>query len=504
MAKKKKVPSQVLSPERYIKEKARQLPLVECWIEKGWEQCGRATVIVARQHVNGNYTSGVYLLDTFCCGVTDSFFQFNSPKDIYEKLIDRRGYGIEMGQISYEEAHNLIYGAVAYAEEAGISPHSSFQLTQYILKEDTDEVPLIEYEFGKNGQHYLMANSRLQANTLLPLLEENLGDDFSYTIYGDTEEEDDDEDWDDEDWDEDYEDSDEDSFCRLQDSVEEVRAMMSADEIVPELPYSYIHPAYPAVLDVRNKQLVSWLYNRDSFLLSDEMIRDILALPRESLIHDLEQMALFEIGCSCDEISEENWEEGAPNILKHVSFFLGELQAEDSLGVILEILRQGENFFDYHFGDTYSGVFIPTLYLLGRNRLPELMEYMKEPGLYLFARCLVPSAVALVAFLHPERRAEVIEWFRQLLVLYTETLGDLVCCDGTLAGMVVNDLLDIGAVELLPEIEAMYETGLVDLFCCGALEEVKREFSFGVCKSLEQYQLDIYKRYQKYHKEWGD
>lgn len=45
MAKKKKVPQQqALSPERYIKEKARLLPIVECWITDGW-----ASVVSGRQ-----------------------------------------------------------------------------------------------------------------------------------------------------------------------------------------------------------------------------------------------------------------------------------------------------------------------------------------------------------------------------------------------------------------------------------------------------------------------
>ena len=58
-------------------------------------------------------------------------------------------------ECSYEEAHNLVWGSIAYAEEAGIAPDKSFRLTQYILDEETDDVPLIEYEYGKDGKHFL-------------------------------------------------------------------------------------------------------------------------------------------------------------------------------------------------------------------------------------------------------------------------------------------------------------------------------------------------------------
>ncbi len=46
---------------------------------------------------------------------------------------------------SYEEAHNRVWGSVAYAEEAGIAPDKSFRLTQYMLDEDTDDETIEEY-----------------------------------------------------------------------------------------------------------------------------------------------------------------------------------------------------------------------------------------------------------------------------------------------------------------------------------------------------------------------
>lgn len=69
-----------------------------------------------------------------------------------EFLDDRRD---TFRECSYEEAHNRVWGSIAYAEEAGIRPDKSFLLTQYMLEEDTDDIPLIEYEYGKDGKHFL-------------------------------------------------------------------------------------------------------------------------------------------------------------------------------------------------------------------------------------------------------------------------------------------------------------------------------------------------------------
>ena len=76
-----------------------------------------------------------------------------------------------------------MYGAIAWAEEAGIEPDKSFAVTKYMLEEDTDNIPLIEYEFGRDGKHLLMANNNLEASRYLPLLKKNLGEgNFAFTI----------------------------------------------------------------------------------------------------------------------------------------------------------------------------------------------------------------------------------------------------------------------------------------------------------------------------------
>lgn len=152
---------------------------------------------------------------------------------------------------------------------------------------------------------------------------------------------------------------DSDAVNTMLEALGRMQTMVEEQQRIPVTSYSYAHPAYPAVLEVQNAQLITLFYDSDSCLLADATIRDILSLPRESLIRDIEQMALFEVGCTCEEISEERREERSPDILMHASFFLAELGAEDSLYVILEMLRQREEFYDYYFGDTGAEVLLP-------------------------------------------------------------------------------------------------------------------------------------------------
>lgn len=171
-----------LSPEKYIREKARTLKIKACYITNDYDIVGMGFVIVAREHTGGNVTFGAYLVDKLCLGVKDSNYHFRMDAYDFEDYLDRLDNMVGIREISYEEAHNIIYGAVEFAREAGIEPHKDFAITQYILEEDTEDIPLIEYEYGKDGKHYLFVNSQLEASKYLPTLRKNLGNNFEWDV----------------------------------------------------------------------------------------------------------------------------------------------------------------------------------------------------------------------------------------------------------------------------------------------------------------------------------
>jgi len=139
------------SPENYVKTQARQLPVIECWISREWQDNGISNVIVARGHKNGNVTAGIYLVDTYCLGVKDASYEFNLVPAEYKFLKNHAG---DIEPCEYAIAHNIIYGAIAFAEDYGFKPYKDFAIAQYILEEDDDNVELMELEFGFEGQPY--------------------------------------------------------------------------------------------------------------------------------------------------------------------------------------------------------------------------------------------------------------------------------------------------------------------------------------------------------------
>ena len=152
-------PSQ-LSDTAYLKSgRARKLPLYECFINSSWKEAGMGNIVVSRQHVNGNVSFGFFLVDLYCLGVKDAGYIVNVSEFRYRDFLVQFSEAGELVEIAYTKVHNIIYGGLAFAEDYGFAPHSDFKWAQMILEEDTDEIPLIEYEFGVEGKPRLVVEA---------------------------------------------------------------------------------------------------------------------------------------------------------------------------------------------------------------------------------------------------------------------------------------------------------------------------------------------------------
>lgn len=175
---------QVFSPLRFIRERMRTVKIAQCYMtsEDNWGE-GEGYVIVIREHTGGKKSFAAYLVDRWCVGVKDSFFNVRVDDDQVEGMLSRLSRFGTLDVVSYEQAHNMVWGAVAFAEEAGIKPCKDFALTQYYLEEDTDDVPLIEYDYGVDGKYYLVATNNLELSKYLQPMRKNLAEgDYVYVV----------------------------------------------------------------------------------------------------------------------------------------------------------------------------------------------------------------------------------------------------------------------------------------------------------------------------------
>jgi hypothetical protein len=217
-----------LSPEKYIKTQARSLPVYECLINDDWQSTGICSIIIARQHVTGNITFGLYLVDIYCLGLKDVFYQCNVDPDDYE---DKKPSQFNWEECEYTLAHNIIYGAIAYAEDYGFKPHKDFTIAQFILEEDDEAVELMEIEFGFKGMPFYVQglnDSTAKINNIKSTLLRTAGE-GNFKLLLDL---DDDMDFDDDEW---YDDDDDLSDNLEEESIETVKLLIQINKVYDEL-----------------------------------------------------------------------------------------------------------------------------------------------------------------------------------------------------------------------------------------------------------------------------
>src|SRR3954470_7740597 len=176
---------QSLSAEQYIKTRARTLKIDRCLVNADWETSRIAHVIVIRRHTNGNFTYAGYLVDLLCLGVKDTYYGFNQEADEVNEWLGSYDQEMEMIEIEYPLAHNIIFAGNDLATEYYIPQHPDFaNITRYLLEEDDEKIPLIEIHTGdENGLPHLVVYPDNKQTFALAQLKEHAGEGgFHYTI----------------------------------------------------------------------------------------------------------------------------------------------------------------------------------------------------------------------------------------------------------------------------------------------------------------------------------
>ena len=166
---------------------ARRLPIAECWASNNWKVAALelVSVVVTRQHKNGNYTVGTYLVDMKSVGLKRTTYRVNYPAGEYGPMLADFSELQTMERVEYVVAHNVIYGAIAYADDLGIRPlHAAWAISQYILDEDTDDIELIELEYGLEGRPFYVGGPYDKPANILAKLDKAVGPgNYGYVAY---------------------------------------------------------------------------------------------------------------------------------------------------------------------------------------------------------------------------------------------------------------------------------------------------------------------------------
>jgi len=129
----------------------------------------------------------------------------------------------------------------------------------------------------------------------------------------------------------------------------------------------------------------------------------------------------------------KEWRENQVSFMAHAFHFLGVYGDEDCLPVVLDVLRQEEDFLGFWFGETAESFVFPCLFRIASGQLPQLQQFMKERYVPPYSKIMVSATVAQIAWHNMQRLPEVSPWFGSIFEHYKLNLGD--------KGLIDSDLI---------------------------------------------------------------
>ena len=266
-----------------------------------------------------------------------------------------------------------------------------------------------------------------------------------------------------------------------------------ANQVDEELSHIYYHhqcPDYRLIAQpVASYLMPLWTMDDMSSLSPAEIYSSCAVIPQETLERDLRNF-IFNILVVYRKMPEKCYSYRMWYALGMMEHF----RMERCLDIVLEVLRQDLDFYDFYFGYLYEAMLSAITYQLGQNQLDVLMDFMKEPGLLPMSKYRVIEAVAHIVITHPARREEVMDWFGNLLGYYFDILKDQKndICSTLLLDHVTACMMDIRGVETLPILQKIYRTYHIKPYGIPSINELKKKMPYAEMHGLEMERVEDY------------
>lgn len=237
---------------------------------------------------------------------------------------------------------------------------------------------------------------------------------------------------------------------------------------------------------VFNHSEIHQLYQYSLNNIPQSVIKSIMSLPRTTLIQDLEHALSDMVLRWENHFSKIDYEDDTHSFGYHALYFLTALKSYESLDCILDILRQDDELLEYWFADSIDSYFNVTLYLLGENQLNVLKAFALEENIIGWNRAKACKVATQVALKQPERREEVLSWFKEIIDFHLQNPDNEALIDTHFLSCLIGELTDFVAIELENDIKALYEQGWIEDSINGNLETVSKELR----KPIRKFHID--------------
>ena len=249
-----------------------------------------------------------------------------------------------------------------------------------------------------------------------------------------------------------------------------------------------------------NHPIIAELY-KYNHEINQSIIKDILALPRETVVADLEAVLK-------DAVNRYHYfKEEAPDDTSfyfpiHALMLLAELKSDKSLPVVLDVLSYDSDFVDFWFEGFITEDIWLVYYKLAENSLDTLKTFLLTPGIDTYIKGEISTAL-LQLYLHNRiTKAEMSLFYKEIYegFLNAEINSNLI--DSDLLGFMVCETIYANLVELLPIIKKLFDKGYISEGVCGTYKEVAKDIGIKATHNKKEKILNIFEYYDDVIESW--
>ncbi len=249
--------------------------------------------------------------------------------------------------------------------------------------------------------------------------------------------------------------------------------------------------------------IINELYRND-LNIDPQIITNILALPRQSLLADLHKVVYDSMARLYVFIDENaDWDNKTHEFLMHALLLLVELHDESSLEVMLDILRQHNDYLEPWFSDYLTDGYWELLYHIADDKLDALRNFLFEPNHYTYSQSVITD-VAKQIFLHqPNRQAEIINWYKIVFEEWIIQHDNDSIIDTEVIAFFVSDAVNLNMIDLIPQITNLFDLELVAVGISGDLESCIKDIlnKENIDRKREVF-VTIFERYNHFTSTW--
>jgi hypothetical protein len=117
-----------------------------------WEE-GIGYLVIAREEPEGGTVFASFLVDVFCLGVKDAFWEAGTMEQ-FREIVQKMEEVQDLSPIIPACLVKIVKGAVEFAQSFGFSPHPDFRHASLILAGIDPSTCPEEYTFGREGKPF--------------------------------------------------------------------------------------------------------------------------------------------------------------------------------------------------------------------------------------------------------------------------------------------------------------------------------------------------------------